>query len=68
MLACPSAQVALRGEPEDPAAVPVAEPASGTNGKSKDGQAARELPPLLPLDRVPQLPQVGGRRAERRFL
>ncbi|KAL4422809.1 hypothetical protein ABPG75_009006 [Micractinium tetrahymenae] len=52
-------QVALRGEPEDPAAVPVAEPAAGANGNGNGNgaHATLELPVLLPLDRVPQLPQ-----------
>lgn len=51
-------QVALRGEPEDE--VPLAEPAASTNGKNGNGKAksaTADLPPLLPLDRVPQLPQ-----------
>lgn len=49
-------------------AVPVAQPVAGANGKNGNGKAngaTLDLPPLLPLDRVPQLPQVGvpGSRA-----
>lgn len=54
------AQVALRSEPEDPVAVPTPlasmDSASAGNGKA----AAAALPALLPMDQVPQLPQVGG--------
>ncbi|KAL4448876.1 hypothetical protein ABPG77_007593 [Micractinium sp. CCAP 211/92] len=53
-------QVALRGDSEDPMAVPVAQPVAGANGKNGNGKAngaTLDLPPLLPLDRVPQLPQ-----------
>ena len=51
-------QVALRGVPEDPAAVPVA---AAVNGNGNGKAAAADLPPLLPLEKVPQLPQVRAR-------
>lgn len=59
----PTQQVALRGEPEDPVAVPLASmdaatASAPTNGNGRGAAATRELPPLLPLDQVPQLPQV----------
>lgn len=61
-------QVALRGEPEDPVAVPLASmdavhsaPAAAPNGNGRTA-ATRELPALLPMDQVPQLPQVGAGR------
>lgn len=65
-LPAPLLQVALRGEPEDPVAVTLtsmdsATAAAPTNGNGRAAAApARELPSLLPLDQVPQLPQVGG--------
>ncbi|PRW33076.1 alpha-glucan water chloroplastic [Chlorella sorokiniana] len=55
-------QVALRGEPEDPVAVTLtsmdsATASAPTNGNGRAAAPARELPPLMPMDQVPQLPQ-----------
>ena len=66
--------MALRAEPEDPVAVPLAsmDAASAsprTNGTGNgngngNGTKARELPALLPMDQVPQLPQACGRAGQ----
>lgn len=50
-------QIGLRGQSQDPAAV--ASPIAGANGNGKSNGAAAtgDLPPLLPLDKVPQVPQ-----------
>lgn len=62
-------QFALRGEPEDPVAVMTMSSMDSVSGAAPtggNGRAAaapsRELPPLLPMDQVPQLPQVGPGR------
>lgn len=50
-------QVPLRAPPMVSAPMPTAMPNGSTNGKAA---AAADLPPLLALDQIPQVSQVGG--------